>query len=55
MVHTTLTENPMKKPTIFTSIQTTPHQSLNKFHNQLKKDSQFCHHQKYFSGESHLL
>ena len=39
MVHATLTENPTKKPTIFTSIQTIHHQSLKKFHNQLKKDS----------------
>ena len=47
-VHTTFTENPMKKPTIFTSFQTTRHQSLKKFHDQLKKDSQFCHYQKDF-------
>ena len=39
MVPTTLTENPTKKPNIFTSIQTTRRQLLNKFHNQLKKDS----------------
>ena len=37
MVHTALTENPTKKPTIFKSIQTTRHQSLKKFHAQLKK------------------
>ena len=46
MVHTALTENPMKKPNILKSIQTTRHQSLKKFHAQLKKDSQFCHYQK---------
>ena len=43
--------HPYRKPnkeTIFTSIQTTLHQSLKKFHNQLKKDSQLCHHQKIF-------
>ena len=40
--------NPTKKPTIFTSIQTTRHQSLKKFHEQLKKDSQISHHQKRF-------
>ena len=36
---TVLTENPAKKPTIFTSIQSTRHrhQSLKKFHAQLKK------------------
>ena len=39
MVHTALTENPMKKPNILKSIQTTRHQSLKKFHAQLKKDS----------------
>ena len=39
---------PTKKPTIFPLIQTTLHQSLKKFHGQLKKDSQFCHHQKIF-------
>ena len=39
MVHATLTENPTKKPTIFTSIQTTHHLSLKIFHDQLKKDS----------------
>ena len=39
MLHTALTKNPSKKPTIFTSIQITHHQSLKKFHNQLKKDS----------------
>ena len=39
MVHTALTENPTKKPTIFTSVQTTCHQSLKKCHDQLKKDS----------------
>ena len=43
-----VTENPKKKPTIFTSIQTTRHQSLKKIHDQFKKDSQFCHHQKLF-------
>ena len=43
-----LTENPTKNPYIFTSIQTTRHQSLKKFHNQLKKDSQFCYHLKIF-------
>ena len=36
MVHTALTENPTKKPTIFTSIVTTCHQSLKKLHDQLK-------------------
>ena len=55
MVYTTLTENPTKKPNIFTSIQTNRHQSLKKFHNQLKKDSQFCHHLKIFSKSRHLL
>ena len=40
MVHTALPENPTKKPTIFTTIQTTRHQSLKKFYDQLKKDSQ---------------
>ena len=49
MVHTALTENPTKKPTIFMSIQTTHHQSLKKF---LKKDSQFSHHHKIFFQES---
>ena len=39
MPYTALTENPTKKPTIFTSIQTTCYQSLKKFHDQLKKDS----------------
>ena len=39
MVHTALTENPTKKPTIFMSIQTTLLQSLKKCHDQLKKDS----------------
>ena len=48
MVHTTLTENPKKKPTIFKYIQTTHHQSSKKFLDQLKKDSQFYHHQKKF-------
>ena len=48
MVHTALTENASKKPTIFTSIQTNRHQSLKKFHDQLKKDSQFCHHLNIF-------
>ena len=37
-----------KKPATFTSILTTHHQSLKKFYNQLKKDSQFCHHHKIF-------
>ena len=37
MVYTTITENPTKKPTKFTSFQTTCHQSLKKFHNQLKR------------------
>ena len=32
MVHTALTENSTKEPTIFMSIQTTHHQSLKKFH-----------------------
>ena len=49
MVHATLTENPTQKPTIFTSIQASRHQSLKKFHDQLKKDSQFFHHLKIFS------
>ena len=40
MVHTALPENPTKKPTIFTTIQTTRHQSLKKFYDQLKKESQ---------------
>ena len=31
---------------IFNYIQTTHHLSLNKFHNQMRKGSQFCHHQK---------
>ena len=31
MVHTAFTENPKKKPAMFTSILTTRHQSLNKF------------------------
>ena len=48
MVHTAHSENPTKKPTIFTPIQTTRHLSLKKFHDQLKKDSQFCHHLKIF-------
>ena len=48
MVHTALTENATKKPTIFTPIQTTRHKSLKKFHDHLKKDSQFCHHLKIF-------
>ena len=48
MVHTALTEKPTKKPILFTSIQTTHHQSLKKSHDELKKDSQFCHHQKIF-------
>ena len=48
MVHTALTENPTKKPTIFASIQTTRHQSLKESHDQFKNDSQFCHHQKMF-------
>ena len=52
MFDTILTENPIKKPTIFTSIQTTRHQSLKKFHNQLKKDAKFCHHQKNIFQES---
>ena len=37
MVHTTLTENPTKKTTIFTSIQTTLHQSLKKFPLSIEK------------------
>ena len=41
-------KNPAKKSTILTSIQTTLHQSLKRFYNQLKKDLQFCHHQKIF-------
>ena len=48
MAHTALTENPTKKPTIFTSIQTLCHQPLKKFHDQLKKNSQFCHREKIF-------
>ena len=48
MVHPALTEKPTKKSTIFTSIQTIHHQSLEKFHDQLKQGSQFCHHQKIF-------
>ena len=36
MVHTALTENPTKKPTIFASIVTACHQSLKKLHDQLK-------------------
>ena len=48
MVHTTLTENQTKEPTIFTSVQTTHHKSLKKFRDQLKKYSQFSHHQKIF-------
>ena len=55
MFDTILTENPIKKPTIITSIQTTCHQSLKKVHNQLKKDAKFCHHQKIFSRVSHVL
>ena len=43
-----LTDNSTNKLTIFTSIQTSDHQSVKKFHNQLKKDSQFCHHLKIF-------
>ena len=46
MIHTALTENPTKKPSIFTLIQTTRHQSLMKFHTQLKKDAQLCHHHR---------
>ena len=45
----------MEKPTIFTPIQITRHQSLKKFLDQMKKESTFCHHQKYFLGVSHLL
>ena len=37
MVHTALIENPTKKTTIFTSVQTTCHQPLKKFHDQLKR------------------
>ena len=48
MVHTALTEKPTNKSTKFTSIQAIHHQSLEKFHDQLKQDSQFCHHQKIF-------
>ena len=48
MVHIALTENPTKTLTIFTSIQTICHQSLNKFQNQLKKESQFCHNLNIF-------
>ena len=40
--------NPTKKPIVFTSIQIIHHQSLKKFHDQLKIDSQFCHRQKIF-------
>ena len=36
MVHTALTENPTKKPTVFASIVTACHQSLKKLHDQLK-------------------
>ena len=39
MFYTALTETQTKKPTIFTSIQIIHHQSLKKFHDQLKKDS----------------
>ena len=42
----TILKNPTKKPTIFTSIQTTLHQPLKKFHNHFKKDSQLCDHQE---------
>ena len=48
MVHTALTENPTKKATIFISCQTTHHESLKKLHDNLKKDSQFCHNLKIF-------
>ena len=47
MVHTTITENPTK-PTKFTPIQTTHHQSLHKFHDQLKRGFQLCHYSKIF-------
>ena len=44
--------HPYRKPNKETNYihvkSTTPHQSLNTFHDQLKKDSQFCHHQKIF-------
>ena len=48
MVRSSLTENPTKKPTIFSSVQTTRHQSLKKFYDQLQKDSKFCKHLKIF-------
>ena len=48
MVDTALEENPTKKPTIFSSVRSTRHQSLQKFHDQLNKDPQFCRHQKIF-------
>ena len=37
--HTAPTENPTKKPTTFTLIQTTRCQSLKKIHDKLKKES----------------
>ena len=51
MVHTALTENPTKKPTIFASIQTTCHQSLKKSHDQLKKDSLLSSSKIFFRSE----
>ena len=38
MVHSTLTENLTKQPTIFTTIQTTLYQSVKKLRDQMKKD-----------------
>ena len=46
MVHTTLIENPTKKPTTPMSIQPILHQLLKKFHDKLKNDSQLCHCEK---------
>ena len=48
MVHTALTENPTKKPAIFTSIQTTHHLSIKKSKTSCKKTLTFLHHQKIF-------
>ena len=45
MIHTALTENPTKKPTTLTSVQTNLHLL---FHDQLKKDSQFFYDPKIF-------
>ena len=56
MVRTAHTENLTKKPMIFTSTQTNRHQSLNKFYDQLKKDSQLCNHQKiYFRSQAFIM